>query len=146
MALARQPVVERDAAGQVADVGADGDRLRDDVPPEDLRSAGRRMQEPEQQPDERALAGAIGSQEAEHLAGADVERDVVQRGDHRAAVPRPAAVVLGQPARRDRGRCRGVAMRKATSAPTSAVGPSNAAARAGYDRSRCCIAPTPGST
>ena len=106
VALTRQAVVERDAAGQVAGVGADGHGLGDDVPPEHSRRPGRRVQEPEQEPDEGALAGAVGPEEPEHLARADVERDVVERRDRRAAMPQPAAVVLGQPAGRDRVRRR----------------------------------------
>ena len=60
VALARQPVVERDASRQVAGVGADRHGLSDDVPAEHARRSGRRMQETEQEPDEGALAGAVG--------------------------------------------------------------------------------------
>ena len=55
--------------------------------PRTRAAPGGRVEEPEQQADERALARAVGPEEAEDLALADVERHVVERPDRAAAVP-----------------------------------------------------------
>ena len=108
-------VVERDPAGQVPDASTDGDTVADNVEPEHTTCAGGRVQKPEQQPDGRALPGAVRSQEAEDLAfmNRDVERlerlDRRRRLDERQAErQRAMPVVFRQPARRDgmhRGEC-----------------------------------------
>src|SRR5690606_28338019 len=74
-------VIERDPAGQVPGPCANLDRLTDDVQAQDGREAGGRVEEPEQRPDQRRLAGAIRPQEAEDLALANVERHAVEGGD-----------------------------------------------------------------
>jgi hypothetical protein len=53
------------------------------------------MQEVEEGPDRRGLAGAVGSEEPEHLSGADGHRDVVDAARR--------AVALGQRLGRDDG-------------------------------------------
>ena len=97
--LAGQRVVQRDAAGQVASRRANGDAVADDVVAEHAPLAGGRMQEAEQQPDGRRLARAVGPQEAEDLAFANVDREVVQGAHDLVPAARgkaSLAVVLGQ--------------------------------------------------
>jgi hypothetical protein len=81
VADAREVVVERDAAWQVPHAPPDCDGRPHDIQVEDRRGAGRRVQVPQQQPDERALAGAVRAQEAEDLALPDLERQVVEGAD-----------------------------------------------------------------
>ena len=68
-----QRVVERDAAGQVADPAPDRHGVADDVEAEHAAVAGGWMQESEQQPDGRALPCSVGTKEPEHFALADDE-------------------------------------------------------------------------
>ena len=104
VALAGEAVVQRDAAGEVADPAADRDAVAGRVEPEDRRPAGRRVQVAEQQPDERALARAVGAEEAEDLALADLEGHVIERPDHaRVGAAATRRVVLGEPLGGDRG-------------------------------------------
>ena len=72
-----------------------GDRVATAVQTEDLRPAGTRVDQPEQEPDRRRLAGAVRAEYAEHLTGRNLEVEVTQRGD--------VAVVLGQPESADCG-------------------------------------------
>ena len=82
-------VPERDAARQVARLAADLDRVAVDVEAEDRRAAGRRVEEAEQQPDRRRLAGAVRA-----------------RGTRRSRPRSTAIVEVGQGRRRLRGRDR----------------------------------------
>src|SRR5207237_4513288 len=58
------------------------------------RPPGRRMEEAEQEPDRRALAGAVRAEEAEDLARLDVDRQPLEGRDR-------APVALAQAVRRD---------------------------------------------
>ena len=93
-AQARQPVVERDPARQVAAPPADGDAVADDVEPEHTPSPGGRVQVPQQEADQGRLARPVGPQEPEDLALPHVQGHVLE-GVH-------APVVLGQALHRDR--------------------------------------------
>ena len=74
--LARgQSLVEAEVAGQVADAPPDRD-VAARVSAEDLDATLRRTDQVEDQPDRRRLAGAVGAEEAEHLAGADLEVEI----------------------------------------------------------------------
>ena len=73
---ARQPVVEGELAGQVADAAMDGDRIDGRLDPEDAGTPARRANEVEQGADGRRLARAVGAEEAEDLARVDLEVDV----------------------------------------------------------------------
>src|SRR5690606_23007993 len=53
----------------------------------DQQRAGRRLVDAQQRPDRGGLAGAVGAQEAEHLAAADLKREVLH--DRRAAELHP---------------------------------------------------------
>ena len=87
--LARgQPLVEPQVAGQVADPAAHARGRAARVDAEQLDPPARRPDQVEQQPDRRRLAGAVRPEEAEHLAGLDLEVEVDD-----AAL---AAVQLGQ--------------------------------------------------
>ena len=54
---------------------------RVDVVAGDARRPARRRQQSDQHPDRRRLSRAVRAEEAENLAGADVERDVVDGGE-----------------------------------------------------------------
>ena len=98
---AREPVEERELAGEVADPPMDGDRVRRRLDAEDQRAPGRRTQQVEQEPDRRRLAGAVGPEEPVDLAFLDGEIHLhdaavwsVELGEllglddgHRAALP-----------------------------------------------------------
>ena len=73
--LAGDLLVEGELAGQEARAGAGGDAVAPDVEAEDLRGPGGRAQQAEQRADRGRLAGAVGAEEAEHLAGRDAEGD-----------------------------------------------------------------------
>jgi hypothetical protein len=89
----------RELAGE-ADPAADRERRGDDVVPEHgCVAAGRRLQRRED-PDQRRLAGAVGSEQAEHGSGRYLEVEPVER-DH---VPEPHP----QPVRLDRGTVRSI--------------------------------------
>src|SRR4029453_18182197 len=62
--------------GQVADAVAIGRRKRS---PEDLDAPAVRLDQVEDGPDQRRLAGAVGSKEPEDLAAMQLERHVVER-------------------------------------------------------------------
>ena len=89
-ALAGQGVVQGDAAGQVADPPPDLDAVADDVPAQDRRGPGRRVEIAEQQPDRGRLARAVRAEEPEDLALADADRQVVE-GPDVAPGARPSA-------------------------------------------------------
>ena len=96
--LAGQVVPERDAAGQVAGPRPDGDAVALDVVPEDGRAPGGRMEEAEEQADERRLAGAVGPEEAEDLALLDLDVEVGQgRSDPSRRAAAPGRSRAGQP-------------------------------------------------
>jgi hypothetical protein len=83
-----EPLVEPEVAGDVADPAPHGDPVAPRVEAEDLETTRGRPDQVEQQADGRRLPGAVRAEEAEHLAGLDLE---VELGD--AAL---AAVALGQ--------------------------------------------------
>src|SRR5262249_6813510 len=64
-----------------ADLTADAERLALDVEAGDPRRAARRLEQRRQHPDRGRLAGAVRAEEAEELAGTDVEVDRVDRPD-----------------------------------------------------------------
>ena len=80
---AGQAVVEGELAGDVADPAVDRDRVHGRLDAEHERAAARRPDEVEQRPDGGRLAGAVRAEEAEHLAGLDLQVDV----DDAAVVP-----------------------------------------------------------
>ena len=63
----------------VADELAHAHPLARHVAAEDVRHAGRHAQQRRQHADRRGLAGAVGSEQAEHLAGPNAQVDVVDR-------------------------------------------------------------------
>ncbi len=87
--------IQRQIAGHVADVPADLHGLLPGVQTKDRSPPPRRPDLIEQRPDGRRLAGAVGAQEPEHLAGPDVEVQVLQRPH--------TPIVLGEPLGVDRG-------------------------------------------
>ena len=72
--------------GHVADELPDRRALRAHVEAHDRRVAGRRLEEPEQDLDERALAGAIGADQADD-PGLQLEGQAVERDDAARVVP-----------------------------------------------------------
>ena len=85
----RELIVEADRVRQIADPALDLERLAHRVVAERLAPARRVTSvKPEQHQDGRRLAGAVGPEQAEDLAGADAEIDAVD-GERRA-------VALGQ--------------------------------------------------
>ena len=88
--LARERVVERDAAGQVADPATDRHAVAHDVEAEHAAAARGRMEKPEQEADRRALPGSVRTEEAEHLALTDDEIERFERSDVMAVVLREA--------------------------------------------------------
>ena len=79
---AGEPVVEAAlAAEDVADAAADLLRLPCDVEAEDPRLAGGGQQERGEDLDRRRLAGAVRPEQAEELAGSDLEAEVDDRVD-----------------------------------------------------------------
>ena len=93
--FAAERVVERDAAGQVPHPPPNGDRVGHDVHAEHGGAALGRVQVAQQGADGGRLAGAVRPQEAEDLAGLDLQVQADQGLD--------AAVVLAQPLGVDRG-------------------------------------------
>ena len=91
--LGREAVVLRHVADELADLRAVGA----DVEVHDLRRAGGRLEEPEQELEHRALAGAVGADEADD-PGLELEGQGVERGD-------AVAVALGQSVEGDEGHC-----------------------------------------
>ena len=85
----RQPVVKADLVGQVADPALDLERIAQRVEAGDLGAPAGRLGQAEQHQDRRRLARAVGPEDADDLAGADLEIDMVDR--------EVGAVALGQP-------------------------------------------------
>ena len=84
--LARaQPVVEADRVGHVAHVSLHLQRVAHRVDPDHACLAGRRFGEAQEHEHRRGLAGAVGTEQAEHLARPDLEAEVVHR--HPGTVP-----------------------------------------------------------
>ena len=90
--LAEHPELLADGQDPVAGLLAAGDHVHDpadllglalDVEAEDVGGAGRRQQQRRQDLDERRLAGAVGSEQAEELAGLDLEIDPLEGDDRR---------------------------------------------------------------
>ena len=87
--VGRHPGIDRLVFGQIADPGADFDRLPAGLEPQHLHPArsGRRRQHAQQGADQRGFAGSIAAQQRERLPGGNGERDVLE---HRfAAVTLP---------------------------------------------------------
>ena len=76
-------VVEADRVGQIADAPLDRKRLARRIEAEHAHLACRDVGQPEHHQDGGGLAGAVGAEQAENLAAADGERDVVD-GDRRS--------------------------------------------------------------
>ena len=79
--------VERRRFRHIADAlraPASGSRMH--VEAADREPPGGRQQKARQQPHERGLAGAVGPQQAEHLAAPDLEVEPVERGDRAVAL------------------------------------------------------------
>ena len=91
-----------------------------------------RLQRAGEHPDERALAGAVLAHQCVHLAGADIESDVVQCGD--------PAVPVGDARGREAGRTR--LLRPAHGGPPRAGAPTCVPARAA-SRAACPRSPGP---
>ena len=73
--------VQRGVLEDQADVAAHVVALRDDVEAADARRAGRRLGQRAEHVDRRALAGAVGAEEAEDLARRDGERNAADGVD-----------------------------------------------------------------
>ena len=78
-----QLLVEREALRHVADAALDALGIAVDVDAADERRPGRGPQQAAQHADGGGLAGAVAAEEAEDLAGADVERHVVDGDEAR---------------------------------------------------------------
>src|SRR5689334_13244130 len=74
-------LVERELLTHVADAALDPLALGVDIVAGDARRSRRRREEAGEYPDRGRLAGAVGAKEAEHLAGGDVEGDVIDGGE-----------------------------------------------------------------
>ena len=79
---AAEILVEHHLLGDVGEVPLGLERLLRDVDPVDACRPGRRLDEVEEEVDRGRLAGAVGAEQTEHLAGLDRERQVVE-GDVR---------------------------------------------------------------
>ena len=140
---AGQAAVEADVVGQVADLALDRERLAGRVEADDADDAPGRLGEPEQHQHGRRLAGAVGPEQPEDLAGADRQVERVDRGE--------VAVLLGQPpgdddrVLGDLGQDLGDRVRRRRSAAASAslagVGLRRRSSRA--RRPGSCVAPRP---
>ena len=84
----REPVIKADLIGQIADPALHLERIAQRIKAGDLGASLGRLSEAEQHQDRCRLARAVGAENADDLAGADFEIDVVDR-DIRA-------VALGQ--------------------------------------------------
>src|SRR5262249_30787846 len=73
--------VEAEFAWQIADAAARFETVRVAVVTEDLRASGGWSHEVQEDANSRRLTGAVNAEEAEDLAGVDVERHVLERGD-----------------------------------------------------------------
>ena len=88
-----QVIVEPDRVREVTDAPLDGERLAHRIVPQYAHLAARDLGQPEHHQDGGGLAGPVGAEQAEDLAFADIEINVVNDGG--------APVALGQAARRD---------------------------------------------
>ena len=98
MSRLRRPVSDRSTTGSWKRTllgRARGQRFARDVEAGHARASGGRRDRRGEHPDRRRLAGAVGAEQAEHLAGADLEVDALDGLD-------AARVGLGQPAHLDR--------------------------------------------
>ena len=84
--------VQRETLRQVADERGDGAVFGGRILTEHAHLPAGGPQQAARQPDRRRLSGAVGSDEAEHLAGSNGQRDVAQRG--------ALAVFVGHPSER----------------------------------------------
>ena len=73
--------IERHRLGQVAEASARGQRIGGDVDAADADAAGARRKVAGADAHRGGLAGAVGTEKAEHLARARLEADGVERGD-----------------------------------------------------------------
>jgi hypothetical protein len=90
---AGQPLVEPEVARDVADAPPDRDRVAARVEAEQLDAARGRPDQVEHEPDRRRLPGAVRAEEAEHLAAADREGELLDAARR--------VVALGQGLRAD---------------------------------------------
>ena len=79
--LRAEPLVKTRVFQQRAGAGTNLVALRSRIETEHLRAAAGRFDQAEQQPDGRRLACAIGSEEAEHRARRNLQREIVQRSN-----------------------------------------------------------------
>jgi hypothetical protein len=94
-ARARHPAIEEEALGQEADLGLDAERVGRAAVDRDRAGGGAEVAE--QAAEERGLARAVRPDDADRLAGRDLEADVVERA------PRGPAVLLDEAANDDAG-------------------------------------------
>ena len=135
-ARAEGPRRERQVLGH-AEVLPEAEALRDVAEPPPRRARGRAAEQPdrarrgpeqaEQQPDEGGLAGAVGAEQADHLAGAHLEVDAGDGGEraeaaHDAARRRRGVGRPGRRARAAAGRPHAGASRPGGSAAATAAG------------------------
>jgi hypothetical protein len=99
----REIAVQGEPLRQVPDAGSNRPVLLDRVAPEDAHVAAVGMHQPARQPDRRRLAGAVGTDDAEHLSGLDRERQIVDRL-HGAVPPGHLPEFQRQPRGRSGGR------------------------------------------
>ena len=76
-----QLLPQRQLAGDIGEPGADSHPVAAGIEPEDLDAPRGGAEEVEDAADGGALAGPIGPQEADHLAGADLEADAAHGPD-----------------------------------------------------------------
>ena len=88
--LGGQVAVERRVLEDEPDAAAHGVALAHDVVAGDARAAAVGRQQRAEHRDRRRLAGAVGAEEAERLAGGDVEVDAAHRLDVAEALDQPA--------------------------------------------------------
>ncbi len=124
--------VQAQLTGQVAAARLDRQRLAAAVPAEDEGAPGRRPDQVQQHADGGRLAGAVGAEEAEHLARPDLQVEV----DDAAAAP--PAVALGQPLGDD-GRRGGAAAHPDSSPSSSATRALNQSSVAGTTSTGVCV-------
>src|SRR5262249_30141685 len=91
--LRGQVVVEVRVLRQVTDAPLDGNVA--ERPAEDLAAARGRKHQLHQQLQRRRLAGAVGAEKAEDLAGRDLQRQAIERAI-RALAPEADRVILGE--------------------------------------------------
>jgi hypothetical protein len=86
VALGRQRAVQVAALGHHGESALGSHRVPHDVDAGDQGAARGRLDPGGEHADGGGLAGAVGSQQAEHLAGADAERDAVNRVERQPGV------------------------------------------------------------